>query len=73
MQKRVIFAPEKKELRVESYTRRSTETNWAASPYFVVLRIAAAVFHTNPGARCTRALAGIALHFGDATEKARFA
>src|SRR5262245_38187628 len=43
MLKRVIFAPEKKELRVESYTRRSTETNWAASPHFVVRRAAAAV------------------------------
>jgi hypothetical protein len=73
MLKRVIFAPEKEELRVESYTCRSTETNWAASPYFVVLRIAAAVRHAKSGARCTRALAGYALHFGDATEKARFA
>jgi hypothetical protein len=27
MLKRVIFAPEKKELRAESYTRCSTETN----------------------------------------------
>jgi hypothetical protein len=40
MLKRVIFAPEKKELRVESYTRCSMETNWAAAPHFVVLRAA---------------------------------
>src|SRR5215510_9023630 len=31
MLKRVIFAPEKKELRAESYTRRSTETNRLAA------------------------------------------